>query len=329
MENALLLKAAAAGALLWAFGKKKSAAEAVDKVITAMPPEIQDDADWYANAFQTWLLYGYLAPGQSGITMNWMLYQAIVVQKEKPEDIAMGWVQWSSGYLPFSNHPMPNLTTVDRYNIAVALIKNTTFTDDHSQDDPWDGGTSQYQISILNDKGNAKIDFGRYVVNLIASKNPDMIYTRTADGFKTGGEHHYLNTGCDSVTNQMFGHGIERGSYTAMRDFIIWASYGGCANNYPSWRNLLTPDQLDGIIRNVIEEFGLTDTLGPNGPNSTYLTSIANRFKDALPFILKALSLIPGLGWVQFLSLAIPNSEIAMDETIQAVMNLNDDDFVD
>ncbi len=325
MENAALLKLGLTGVGLYLLsGKKKTDVDPSEAqvVIDALPEDKQEPAEDYVkvivwhqkltNVAQTQNsgpagvpTFSQLAYGTPQGIPGWRTFQT----KDDLINYVLGWPSndaiWNStdlipGQLETNRQliikllgrPLDTstLTRVDKYNLLNSLS--------------WPHTEGEVPVippspPMLSAKGNAKMNFLRFIsefINNQAHEGSDMIYVRTAEQFKWTGQHHTINTGCDGATASMgFAGGvIYRGTYTAMRDYIIFASYGGCANQYPDYRTLLTEYERDDIIRNFLADAGgeVFDSIGPNGPNSTYIGSLINAYGDFLEALVKAFKYI-------------------------------------
>jgi hypothetical protein len=334
MANALLLKFGLVGLGLTLLGKKSGAApqtSQADPVIKALPTQKQSPAQDFVKCAvylvsPPFAQTGYLLPNVSpGMVKPGIKYFATKDELIKNLILQVAYIPSDDKSTPFSQAILAllghwpdfsTLTAVDEYNLLNALTWPSIGPNG-------DIVTGTLPPPMLSSIGNAKMDFLRFVAQFIQAENhagSDMIYVRTDAAFTNGGSHRTINTGCDGVTNQMFGHGLYIGSYTAMRDYIIFASYGGCANQSPSWRTLLTADELDQIIRNYLASAGATNTIGPGGPNSSYIDSVLSRIdlRVVLEDLAKAWKWISSIG-------PKSNDEAAQDPNVAGDAGISSD----
>jgi hypothetical protein len=146
--------------------------------------------------------------------------------------------------IPDPNNPNPtfNEAQIARSNAQKGFVK-------------WLNDYVEYQKSMGNTTG-----FG------------DMGYVRTATAFNILGARLYMSpTRITPDTHEK----VARGNYTDMENWIVYVACvdsdpGNPVYNYKA----ISYSDMRAIIRNYFSTSAFKDNLGPDGPHSTYLTSV-------------------------------------------------------
>jgi len=326
MENALLGKLFFGGLALKLLSKKSSAApqpHQADPIIDALPPTKQGPAEDYVKVVAwtqqvvgvtgeglgKWsfphLGYGGMPqfPGWKGFATKDDLVNSVISGGFLGTEAMLNGSTILWGQIePVGNliinllgHPLDSssLTQVDKYN----LVNSLTWPQFTSTTNPPPAPPTPAMLSAI---GNAKVNFLRFASDFITrsvqqGENSGMIFVRTQDAFTSTGKHRILKTDgdCGWMASDLFGHELYMGSYTAMEEYIIFMSFGGCKNAVPDYRKLLTIEDMRGIIQRYLETAGLTDVIGMGASNSTWFSSnfhladILKAVADAWNFLVK------------------------------------------